>query len=189
MLSSLSDTVSGLSDAGGARLALNSLLVGIIIGHAVTALSRASPRWGGWCCRRRGGSTHVKREASSEIQEEANAPTASGRHAVAPCDDGARSYQRAYPRCSAALSEGRVLGLAATVMRLTYYNNGRMRSAKVGSSTMTYVDNALGQRIKKSGGSPRAVQQWFSDTYVRTPGGWRYVFGQLSLPMPKDSRK
>lgn len=26
---------------------------------------------------------------------------------------------------------------------------------------------------------------WFSDTYVRTPEGWRYVFGQASLPLPK----
>jgi hypothetical protein len=25
---------------------------------------------------------------------------------------------------------------------------------------------------------------WFSDTYVRTPQGWKYVFGQASLPMP-----
>ena len=25
---------------------------------------------------------------------------------------------------------------------------------------------------------------WFSDTYVRTPGGWRYALGQASLPMP-----
>jgi len=25
---------------------------------------------------------------------------------------------------------------------------------------------------------------WFSDTYVRTPSGWRYAFGQASLPMP-----
>ena len=24
---------------------------------------------------------------------------------------------------------------------------------------------------------------WFSDTYVRTPGGWRYVHGQVSLPL------
>jgi ketosteroid isomerase-like protein len=27
---------------------------------------------------------------------------------------------------------------------------------------------------------------WFSDTYVRTPTGWRYAFGQSSLPLPKD---
>ena len=25
---------------------------------------------------------------------------------------------------------------------------------------------------------------WFSDTYVRTPQGWRYAFGQASLPLP-----
>jgi ketosteroid isomerase-like protein len=30
---------------------------------------------------------------------------------------------------------------------------------------------------------------WFSDTYVRTPTGWRYVFGQASLPLPKAEPK
>ena len=25
---------------------------------------------------------------------------------------------------------------------------------------------------------------WFSDTYVRTPTGWLYLFGQASLPLP-----
>jgi ketosteroid isomerase-like protein len=29
---------------------------------------------------------------------------------------------------------------------------------------------------------------WFSDTYVRTPKGWRYVFGQASLPLPADDK-
>lgn len=27
---------------------------------------------------------------------------------------------------------------------------------------------------------------WFSDTYVRTGSGWRYVFGQASLALPSD---
>ncbi len=27
---------------------------------------------------------------------------------------------------------------------------------------------------------------WFSDVYVRTPTGWRYFFGQVSLPLPTD---
>ena len=27
-------------------------------------------------------------------------------------------------------------------------------------------------------------QLWFSDTYVRTPTGWRYALGQASLPLP-----
>jgi hypothetical protein len=28
---------------------------------------------------------------------------------------------------------------------------------------------------------------WFSDTYVRTPAGWRYVFGQASLSLPPEA--
>ena len=28
---------------------------------------------------------------------------------------------------------------------------------------------------------------WFSDTYVRTPEGWRYVFGQASLRLPDSA--
>lgn len=28
---------------------------------------------------------------------------------------------------------------------------------------------------------------WFSDVYVRTPKGWRYVFGQASLRLPQPS--
>ena len=35
------------------------------------------------------------------------------------------------------------------------------------------------------GGKPADYKLWFSDTYVRTPTGWRYVFGQASLPLPK----
>ena len=29
---------------------------------------------------------------------------------------------------------------------------------------------------------------WFSDTYVRTPGGWRYAFGQASLSLPAEGQ-
>jgi len=34
-------------------------------------------------------------------------------------------------------------------------------------------------------GKPFDKTLWFSDTYVRTPTGWRYVFGQASLALPK----
>jgi ketosteroid isomerase-like protein len=27
---------------------------------------------------------------------------------------------------------------------------------------------------------------WFSDTYVRTPQGWKYAFAQVSLPLPAE---
>jgi ketosteroid isomerase-like protein len=35
-------------------------------------------------------------------------------------------------------------------------------------------------------GKPIDYKLWFSDTYVRTSTGWRYVFGQASLPLPKE---
>jgi len=38
-------------------------------------------------------------------------------------------------------------------------------------------------------GKPFEHQLWFSDTYVRTPTGWRYIFGQASLPLPKATGK
>ncbi|MGH9767900.1 MAG: nuclear transport factor 2 family protein [Blastocatellia bacterium] len=33
-------------------------------------------------------------------------------------------------------------------------------------------------------GEPFDYKVWFSDTYVRTSTGWRYVFGQSSLRLP-----
>ena len=34
-------------------------------------------------------------------------------------------------------------------------------------------------------GKPIDYILWFSDTYRRTPEGWKYIFGQASLPLPK----
>jgi ketosteroid isomerase-like protein len=39
------------------------------------------------------------------------------------------------------------------------------------------------------GGKPFDYTVWFSDTYVRTPTGWSYVFGQASLPLPKPEHQ
>jgi ketosteroid isomerase-like protein len=38
----------------------------------------------------------------------------------------------------------------------------------------------------KGAGGGKAIDKklWFSDTYVRTPQGWRYAFGQSSLSLP-----
>ena len=35
-------------------------------------------------------------------------------------------------------------------------------------------------------GVPFDYKLWFSDTYVRTPAGWRYLFAQSSIPLPKS---
>jgi ketosteroid isomerase-like protein len=34
-------------------------------------------------------------------------------------------------------------------------------------------------------GAPIDYKLWFSDTYVRTAGGWKYAFGQASIALPK----
>ena len=36
-------------------------------------------------------------------------------------------------------------------------------------------------------GQPFDRRLWFSDTYVRTPSGWRYAFGQASLSLPPEA--
>jgi RHS repeat-associated protein len=45
----------------------------------------------------------------------------------------------------------------------TYNNRGRMKTAKVGSSTTTYVYNAIGQRVRKSGGPAGTVLYWYDE--------------------------
>jgi ketosteroid isomerase-like protein len=37
------------------------------------------------------------------------------------------------------------------------------------------------------GEKPFDVKLWFSDTYVKTPGGWKYVFGQAACHLPPGS--
>jgi ketosteroid isomerase-like protein len=49
----------------------------------------------------------------------------------------------------------------------------------------TAVVTALLTEKGTSNGKPFEYTVWFSDTYVRTPSGWRYVFGQSSLPLSK----
>jgi ketosteroid isomerase-like protein len=36
-------------------------------------------------------------------------------------------------------------------------------------------------------GKPFERKLWFSDTYVRRPGDWRYAHGQASLPLPAET--
>ena len=48
----------------------------------------------------------------------------------------------------------------------------------------TAVVTALLWAKGTEGGKPFEYKLWFSDTYVRTPGGWRYAFGQASIALP-----
>src|SRR5206468_2215660 len=50
----------------------------------------------------------------------------------------------------------------------------------------TVVVTALLWVKSVQGGKAADYKLWFSDTYVRTLTGWRYVFCQASLPLPKS---
>jgi len=53
----------------------------------------------------------------------------------------------------------------------------------------TAVVTALLWIKAEQGGKPVDYKLWFSDTYVRTSAGWRYMFGQASLPLPQAESK
>ena len=48
----------------------------------------------------------------------------------------------------------------------------------------TAVITALLWQKGTNNGKPFDDKLWFSDTYIRTPTGWRYAFGQASIPLP-----
>lgn len=48
----------------------------------------------------------------------------------------------------------------------------------------TAVVTALLWQKGTNNGKPFNDKLWFSDTYIRTPTGWRYAFGQASIRMP-----
>jgi ketosteroid isomerase-like protein len=56
------------------------------------------------------------------------------------------------------------------------------RSAKAWGDTA--VVTALLHAKGKAEGKAFEYRVWYSDTYVRFADGWRYVFGQSSLPLP-----
>ncbi|MEO8431044.1 MAG: nuclear transport factor 2 family protein [Acidobacteriota bacterium] len=63
------------------------------------------------------------------------------------------------------------------------------RSQKVRVWGDTAVVTALLWIQGTRGANPMDYKLWFSDTYVRTKSGWRYVFGQASIPLPAEGPK
>ena len=68
----------------------------------------------------------------------------------------------------------------------TVYEKQEDSSQKVRVWSDTAVVTALLREKGTEDGKPFEYRLWFSDTYVRTPKGWRYVFGQASIPLPES---
>jgi ketosteroid isomerase-like protein len=98
-----------------------------------------------------------------------------------------------HPDMVLVLGDGRVLSRADQLkesrLKLTQYE---IQDEEPGTQTVRVVgDTALVTallRIKgRSSGKHFDRRLWFSDIYVRTPSGWKYLFGQASLPLPSDA--
>jgi ketosteroid isomerase-like protein len=67
----------------------------------------------------------------------------------------------------------------------TIYERQEDSAQKVRVWGDTAVVTALLRAKGTEDGKPFDYKLWFSDTYVRTPVGWRYVFGQASTRLPE----
>ncbi len=106
-------------------------------------------------------------------------------------------YQAAVER-NDAVTMDRILAddfVLVTGMGKTYTKDDLLEEARSGRMVYEYqrdgdqtvrvwgdtaVITALLQAKGTDEGKPFDYKLWFSDTYVRTPTGWRYVFGQAS---------
>lgn len=131
----------------------------------------------------------------------ANADTVSDQHAVAALD---AKYQAAVKVGDAATMEqiladdfvvvtgtGHVytkadlVGMARTKRVVYEHQDESDQTVRVWGDTAVVTAKLWGEGLDQ--GRHFDWHVWFSDTYVRTPSGWRYVHGQASLPLPSTA--
>jgi ketosteroid isomerase-like protein len=128
-----------------------------------------------------------------------NASPADDEKAVAALDS---QYQEAVKKNDVAKMD-RILGndfILVTGQGQTQTKSDLLKES--GSGTITYEHQEDTNRTVRVWGDTAVVtallwvkgsekektfdyKLWFSDVYVRTPAGWRYVFGQASLRLPQ----
>jgi len=99
-----------------------------------------------------------------------------------------------HPQFLLVLGDGQRIGrddLIAAVRRGRYHFE--LQDEEPGTqSVLVWGDTAIvtAKLILKGTVDGRPVDRtlWFSDTYVRTDSGWRYLFGQASLPLPPEPK-
>jgi ketosteroid isomerase-like protein len=130
----------------------------------------------------------------------ATASPADDRRAVAELDTRYQAAVKANDAAAmAAILDERfvlVLGNGTTASRADL-----LAEAKAGTYRWTHQEEEPGSQTVRCFGDTAVVTAklwvagsdgthdfdhhvWFSDTYVRTPTGWRYAFGQASLALP-----
>src|SRR5215471_18763189 len=135
------------------------------------------------------------------VAHSSEAPTAGARDAVAALDN---EYQAAVKR-NDATTMSRILAddfVLVTGSGKSYNKADLLADARSGETSYQKNEEAV-QTVRVwedtavvtarlwekgvSNGKPFDHTFWFSDTYVHTRDGWKYVFGQSSLPLPNSS--
>jgi ketosteroid isomerase-like protein len=134
-------------------------------------------------------------QASSEEDRKAVAALDTEFQAAVKRNDAATIDRILHEDMVLVLGDGRTIGRADIV-----------QSAREKSIEYQYQDEDPGTQVVRVWGDTAVVtarlwvkgrskdaefdrRLWFSDTYVRTPQGWRYAFGQASLKLPDLSPK
>lgn len=105
-------------------------------------------------------------------------------------NDAATMDRILHPRFQLVLGDGRKFDRKrlledARKERITYELQDEepdTQSVMVWGDTAIVTAKLLLKGMKE--GKPFDYALWFSDTYVRTNRGWKYLFGQASLPLP-----
>jgi ketosteroid isomerase-like protein len=83
------------------------------------------------------------------------------------------------------ISKADLVNEARTSRRQYKHQESTERTVRVWGDTA--VVTAKLWAMGTENGKPFEVFIWFSDTYVRTPSGWRYCLGQASIPLPNNT--
>jgi ketosteroid isomerase-like protein len=83
-------------------------------------------------------------------------------------------------------SKADLVNMARTNQVLYEHQDESDQTVRVWGDTAVVTAKLWGKGLDQ--GRPFEWRVWFSDTYVRTPSGWRYVHGQASLPVPEGEK-
>ena len=83
-------------------------------------------------------------------------------------------------------SKADLLNMARTRQVDYEHQDESQQTVRVWGDTAVVTAKLWGKGLDQ--GKPFEWHVWFSDTYIRTPSGWRYAHGQASLPLPEPEK-
>jgi ketosteroid isomerase-like protein len=143
-------------------------------------------------CAAIGGAMGTANAASAEEDRKAVAALDTEYQAAVERNDAATMERIHHPDMTLVLSSGAVVSgrqieQAARDKSRTYERQVEVDDSQVVrvAGDTAVVTAKLWLKGTRATGEAFDYKLWFSDTYVRTPTGWRYFFGQAGAPLAK----